>query len=79
MALSDSSTKASHDEATQLASTLLNISITSGDNGNHHHPQQEQHDLLFNPTHRIDDAMDDTLAPKSLKVSLFQLFSTVQS
>ncbi|CDS10978.1 hypothetical protein LRAMOSA03242 [Lichtheimia ramosa] len=70
MALSDSSTKASHDEATQLASTLLNISITSGDNGNHHHPQQEQHDLLFNPTHRIDDAIDDTLAPKSLKDKL---------
>lgn len=70
MALSDSSTaKASHDEAAQLASTLLNISLTSGDNGNSHdHQQQQQQDLLFNPTHRIDDDIDDTLAPRSLKV-----------
>lgn len=71
MALSDSSTtKASHDEAAQLASTLLNISLTSGDNGNSHdHQQQQQQDLLFNPTHRIDDDIDDTLAPRSLKVN----------
>ena len=69
MALSDSSANANHDEAAQLASSLLNISLTAGDNGNHpHQQQQQQHDLLFNPTHRIDDDIDDTLAPRSLKV-----------